>query len=132
MPKRNQRTVTIAGIGAGRLILSEIANYASELGMNTPLMVLYDTHAGAVGMARLGTKGVLIGKEIFRGCGAYGDIEKCKIAALKERKKIGDALSGSKIVFVVTCLGGGTGSGIAPVVCDIARKQGAFVIAIAT
>jgi len=130
--EKKQGKVIIAGVGAGRLILSEIVNSAYEFGGNRLPTVLYDTHAGAIEHARTSIKGVLIGEEIFKRSGAYGEIEKCRMAALKERKKIGEAIADSNIVVVVTCLGGGTGSGIAPVVCDIASKQGAFVIAIAT
>ncbi len=114
------------------MILSEIADCAHEFGGGRLPAVLYDTHMGGIACAKSPTKGVLIGKEIFGGSGAFGEIKKCRISALKERKKIGDAIAGSKVVIVVTCLGGGTGSGIAPVVCDIAGKQGAFVIAVAT
>jgi len=130
--EEEQRNVTIVGVGAGRLILSEIADCSYEFGGNKLPMVLCDTHLGGIAHAKLGTKGILIGKKIFEGRGSFGEIEKCTMAALKERKNIGDAIAGSRIVIVATCLGGGTGSGIAPVVCDIAGKQGAFVIAVAT
>ena len=64
--------------------------------------------------------------------GAAGRVERGKEAALASSMAIGKALRGSDLVFVLAGLGGGTGSGAAPVVSQIARREGALVIGIVT
>ena len=75
---------------------------------------------------------IRIGDKITRGLGAGGDSTIGARAAEEDRDKIADALADSDMVFITAGLGGGTGSGAAPVVAEIAKEQGALTIGVVT
>jgi cell division protein FtsZ len=75
---------------------------------------------------------IRIGDKITRGLGAGGDSTIGARAAEEDRDKIADALADSDMVFITAGLGGGTGSGAAPIVADIARELGALTVGIVT
>lgn len=77
-------------------------------------------------------KKIRIGKEITRGLGTGMNPEIGKKAAEEQREELEEALKGADIVFVTCGLGGGCGSGAAPVVAEIAKNQGALTIAVVT
>jgi cell division protein FtsZ len=73
-------------------------------------------------------KKLLVGKTITRGLGAGGYPEVAERCAEQARGKIEEMLKGADLVFITAGMGGGTGSGTAPVVADIAKKHGAIVV----
>jgi cell division protein FtsZ len=75
---------------------------------------------------------VLIGMSVTRGLGAGGDPELGREAAETDREKIATVVKDCDLVFLVTGMGGGTGSGASPVVAEIAAETGALVIAFVT
>ncbi|HEX2853164.1 MAG TPA: cell division protein FtsZ [Opitutaceae bacterium] len=75
---------------------------------------------------------VLIGMSVTRGLGAGGDPELGREAAEADREKIAAVVKGCDLVFLVTGMGGGTGSGASPTVAEIAAESGALVIAFVT
>ncbi|MES2697429.1 MAG: cell division protein FtsZ, partial [Verrucomicrobiota bacterium] len=75
---------------------------------------------------------VLIGMSITRGLGAGGDPDLGRQAAEVDREKIAKVVKDCDLVFLVTGMGGGTGSGASPVVAEIAAETGALVIAFVT
>lgn len=75
---------------------------------------------------------VQLGVELMRGIGAGGDPELGREAALFSREQIREAVDGHDIVFICAGLGGGTGSGAAPVIAEIAKGTGALVFLTAT
>lgn len=75
---------------------------------------------------------VLIGMSVTRGLGAGGDPELGRMAAEADREKISAVVKDCDLVFLVVGEGGGTGSGAAPVVAEIAAETGALVIAFVT
>lgn len=75
---------------------------------------------------------VLIGSAITRGLGAGGDPELGRDAAETDREKIAAVVKDQDLVFLIAGMGGGTGSGVAPVVAEAAADQGALVIAFVT
>jgi cell division protein FtsZ len=75
---------------------------------------------------------VLIGSAVTRGLGAGGDPDLGREAAEADREKIAEVIGACDIVFLVAGMGGGTGSGAAPVVADVAAEQGALVVAFVT
>ena len=75
---------------------------------------------------------VLIGMSVTRGLGAGGDPEPGREAAEVDREKIAAVVKDCDLVFLVTGMGGGTGSGASPVVAEIAAETGALVIAFVT
>jgi cell division protein FtsZ len=80
----------------------------------------------------LAKKRIHIGKNLTRGLGAGMNPELGKRAAEETRQQIQEALQGSDLVFITCGMGGGTGTGGAPVVAKIAKEIGALVIAIVT
>ena len=75
---------------------------------------------------------ILIGKNMTRGLGAGMNPEVGRQAASESRDEIADALRGSDMVFITSGLGGGTGTGAAPVVAEIAREIGALTVGVVT
>jgi cell division protein FtsZ len=75
---------------------------------------------------------VQLGGDLMKGIGAGGDPDLGREAALFSKEQIRQTLQGHEIVFICTGLGGGTGSGAAPVVAEIAKGLGALVVVLAT
>ena len=73
-------------------------------------------------------KKLLVGKSITRGLGAGGYPEVAERCAEQARGKLEEMLRGADLVFITAGMGGGTGTGTAPVVADIAKKHGAIVV----
>lgn len=73
-----------------------------------------------------------IGAQVTRGLGAGGIPEIGRKAAEESRAEIAEAVQGSDLVFVTAGMGGGTGSGAAPVVAEIAKEMGALTIGVVT
>ncbi len=75
---------------------------------------------------------ILIGKELTRGLGAGGRPQVGREAAKESLSELKKATSGADMVFVLAGMGGGTGSGCAPVIAQLAKESGAIVIAVVT
>lgn len=75
---------------------------------------------------------VLIGRELTSGLGAGANPKVGMEAAKESKKDIKQAIDGADLIFITCGLGGGTGTGAAPVVADIAKKNGALTVAIVT
>jgi cell division protein FtsZ len=75
---------------------------------------------------------IYIGKALTRGLGAGMNPEIGKQAAEENRSELGEAIDGADVVFITAGMGGGTGTGAAPVVAEIARERGILTIGIVT
>ena len=75
---------------------------------------------------------VRIGERLTKGLGAGSDPLRGQRAAEESREALADALRNAEMVFVTACLGGGTGTGAAPIVAEIAREHGALTIGVVT
>ena len=73
-----------------------------------------------------------LGADVTGGRGAGGDLEKGRKAATESRWEISELVSGMDLVFVTAGLGGGTGTGAAPVIAEIAREAGALTVGVVT
>lgn len=121
-------SVKIIGLGGGGSnILERVALDGMEgaelLALNTDVRTL------AASIAR---EKVQLGRNLTKGLGTGGDPELGHQAMLEAETEIRDSLRGRRIVFLCVGLGGGTGSGAAPIVTRIAREEGAFVVVFAT
>jgi cell division protein FtsZ len=121
-------SVKIIGLGgAGANMLERIALDGMEgaelLALNTDIRTLGSC---------LAKEKIQLGVNLTKGLGAGGDPELGHSAVLEAEEQIRTALKGRRIVFLCTGLGGGTGSGAAPIVTRIAREEGAFVVVFAT
>lgn len=77
-------------------------------------------------------KVIQLGEEITKGLGAGADPEVGRSSALADRERIIEALQGSDMIFITAGMGGGTGTGAAPVVAQIARELGILTVAVVT
>nr|WP_084417602.1 cell division protein FtsZ [Chrysiogenes arsenatis] len=93
--------------------------------------VVANTDQRALGIAKAPVK-LQIGSKLTRGLGAGANPEVGKKAAEEDMERIREALAGADMVFVTLGLGGGTGTGAAPVIAKIAKELGALTIAVAT
>ena len=75
---------------------------------------------------------IQIGKSTTRGLGSGGDPGRGRIAAEEDEQTLADALTGSDMVFITAGMGGGTGTGAAPVVARLAKQGGALTVAVVT
>jgi len=120
--------ITVVGCGGGgsnsitRIMKSGIKT-ADTIAINTDMNHLRITEAN---------KRLLIGQSITRGLGAGGYPEVARKAAEASKDKIAEALSGADLVFLTAGMGGGTGTGAAPVVAEVAKKEGAIVVGMVT
>jgi len=80
----------------------------------------------------LAKKKIHIGKNLTRGLGAGGNPDMGRRAAEETREEIANALKGSDMIFITGGMGGGTGTGAAPVVAKIARESGALTVGVVT
>jgi cell division protein FtsZ len=120
--------IKVIGIGGSgnsavnRMIQSKIKG-VEFIAANTDVQALHYSHAA--------TK-IHLGKSLTRGLGAGMDPEVGRTAAEESQNEIKEALKGADMVFVTCGLGGGTGTGAAPVVAEIAREAGALTVAVVT
>jgi cell division protein FtsZ len=77
-------------------------------------------------------KKILIGEKLTRGFGVGGDPDLGRAAIEESKALVEDLLQGADIVFLTAGLGGGTGTGAAPIVAEIARRKGAIVVGVVT
>ncbi|OGL92672.1 cell division protein FtsZ [Candidatus Uhrbacteria bacterium RIFCSPLOWO2_12_FULL_47_10] len=119
------KVVGVGGSGGSalnRMIQSKIRG-VEFIAMNTDLQALHYCLAA--------TK-MQLGKTVTRGLGAGMDPEIGRRAAEESQNEIRDALKGADMIFITCGLGGGTGSGAAPVVAELARDAGALTVAVVT
>mmetsp|Transcript_11205 Transcript_11205/g.15773 ORF Transcript_11205/g.15773 Transcript_11205/m.15773 type:complete len:592 (-) Transcript_11205:171-1946(-) len=92
-----------------------------------------NTDAQALGRSKAkGAKVLNIGSAATRGLGAGGNPEVGRLAAEESKREIGAVIEGCDLCFVTSGMGGGTGSGAAPVVAEVAKENGALTVGIVT
>jgi len=130
LPERSEEFIPIkivsvggAGLNALDRIVLDGLEGAEVLAVNTDVQSL----ASSVAAHK-----VQLGRTVTRGLGAGGDPELGYQAAFESTEEIREALTGARMIFICTGLGGGTGSGAAPYVAHLAREAGALVLAFAT
>ncbi len=127
-PLFNQALIKVIGVGGGG---NNMGNWLFKKGVKGAEVVLANTDQIQLN-ARNADKKILIGKELTRGLGAGGFPEKGKMAAEESSRELKEALRGADLVFVCAGLGGGTGTGAAPVIAKLAKEMGAIVISTVT
>ncbi len=124
----NFALIRVIGVGGGgsnavnRMIRAEMMG-VEFIACNTDAQALLQSDA---------PHKIRIGDKITRGLGAGGDASIGQRAAEEDRDKIAEAIADSDMVFITAGLGGGTGSGAAPIVAEIAKEQGALTIGVVT
>ncbi len=124
------RTIAIKLVGVGGAGSNAVDRLKMENLERLQLAVINTDHQ-ALSSSPVQDK-VLIGMSVTRGLGAGGDPELGRMAAEADREKISAIVKDCDLVFLVTGMGGGTGSGASPVVAEIAAETSALVIAFVT
>jgi cell division protein FtsZ len=122
--------ITVVGVGGGgsstiSRLMQQKAPGVNFVCVNTDIRALQSLRGEGLII-------VPIGESVTQGFGAGGKPEVGEEAAVSGRAALAQVLSGSDIVFICTGLGGGTGTGAAPVVAEVARSLGALTIGMAT
>jgi cell division protein FtsZ len=120
--------VKIVGVGGGG---SNAVNRMIDAGVQGVEFIAVNTDAQALMMSGAMRK-IPIGGRSAKGLGAGGDPEQGERAAEISRDALIDSLEGADMVFLTAGLGGGTGSGAAPIIADIARRSRALTVAVVT
>jgi cell division protein FtsZ len=120
--------IKVVGVGGGGV---NAVNRMIEAGLKGVEFIAANTDAQALLMSDADLK-LDIGRQLTRGLGAGSDPEIGRQAAEEHRSEIEEALKGADMVFVTAGKGGGTGTGAAPVVAEIARSLGALTIGVVT
>ena len=120
--------IKVIGVGGGggnavnRMISAGVLN-VEFIVANTDVQALNDSKAPMK---------IQLGSQLTRGLGAGADPNIGRNAALEDTEKIMDVIEGSDMVFITTGLGGGTGTGAAPVIAALATEMGALTVAVVT
>ncbi|WP_207063414.1 cell division protein FtsZ [Motiliproteus sp. SC1-56] len=120
--------IKVIGVGGGggnavqHMLTSEIDG-VDFICANTDAQALHNLGEAAV---------LQLGGELTKGLGAGANPDIGRQAALEDRERIADMLSGSDMVFITAGMGGGTGTGAAPIVAEVARELGILTVAVVT
>jgi cell division protein FtsZ len=120
--------VKVLGIGGGG---GNAVNMMIACNLGGADFIIANTDAQSLDVSKAETK-IQLGPEITKGLGAGSDPEVGKRAAMESKGMIRDALEGADMVFITAGLGGGTGTGGAPVAAEIAKELGALTVAVVT
>ena len=123
-----QAKIKVIGVGGGGG--NAIANMIAEQ-MDGVEFIAINTDAQAL-EANPATTKIQIGGNLTKGLGAGGIPEQGRKAALEDVNRLEEILSGSDMVFVAAGMGGGTGTGAAPIVAQVARDAGALTVGVVT
>jgi cell division protein FtsZ len=125
---RNDARIKVIGVGGGG---GNAVNRMIEAGMDGIEFIVANTDLQALRMSRAPMK-IQLGVKLTNGLGAGANPEVGRKAALEDSDKIIEALEGADMVFVTTGLGGGTGTGAAPIIASLASEIGALTVAVVT
>lgn len=123
--KANIKVVGVGGAG------SNAVNRMIAAGLNGIEFWSCNTDAQALELASAKNR-IQIGTKLTRGLGAGGNPSIGEKAAEESREEIAQALAGSDMVFIAAGMGGGTGTGAAPIVAEVAKEMGALTVGVVT
>lgn len=120
--------IKVVGVGGGG---GNAINRMADSGIQGVELIAMNTDSQILKYSRATYK-LQLGDKLTRGLGAGGDPEKGRRAAEESKEEISAALKGANMVFVTAGMGGGTGTGAAPIVAEVAKEQGILTVAIVT
>jgi cell division protein FtsZ len=126
--KQYQARIKVVGVGGSG---GNAINTMIHFGLEGVEFITVNTDAQALG-GNLAPEKLPIGANVTRGLGAGADPERGRKSALEDAQRLKEALSGADMVFVTAGMGGGTGTGAAPVIAQLAREEGALTVAVVT
>ncbi|MCK5822310.1 MAG: cell division protein FtsZ [Bacteroidales bacterium] len=129
LPKNSQSIITVIGVGGGG---NNAVNRMYEQGINDVEFVVVNTDAQALSLSQVPVK-IQIGETLTEGRGAGNRADVGEQAAIENIDNIRESISnGVRMVFVVAGMGGGTGTGAAPIVSQACRDMGILTVAVVT
>jgi cell division protein FtsZ len=123
-----QARIKVIGCGGSG---GNAVNTMINFGLEGVEFIVVNTDAQALNANAAPTK-LNIGSSVTKGLGAGADPERGRKAALEDVQRIKELLSGADMVFVTAGMGGGTGTGAAPVIAQLAREEGALTVGVVT
>ena len=120
--------IKVIGVGGGG---TNAVNRMIEANLSGVEFIAANTDAQALGRSLAKVK-IQLGDKLTKGLGAGANYEIGKKAAEEDRDRIAEALEGADMVFITAGMGGGTGTGAAPIVAEVAREVGALTVAVVT
>ncbi|HKI57913.1 MAG TPA: cell division protein FtsZ, partial [Trueperaceae bacterium] len=128
MNQSENAVIRVIGLGGGG---NNAVNRMIETGLKGVEFVAANTDAQVLATSLADTR-IQMGDHITKGLGAGANPEIGEQAALEDRDRIAETLRGCDLVFITAGMGGGTGTGSAPVVAEVARELGALTVAVVT
>ncbi|WP_275547050.1 cell division protein FtsZ [Pseudomonas sp. Marseille-Q0931] len=120
--------IKVIGVGGGG---GNAVNHMAVSNIEGVEFICANTDAQA--LKNIGARTVLqLGPGVTKGLGAGANPEVGRQAALEDRERIAEVLSGTDMVFITTGMGGGTGTGAAPVIAEVAKELGILTVAVVT
>ena len=123
-----QARIKVIGCGGSG---GNAVNTMISLGLEGVEFIVVNTDVQALNSNAAPTK-LNIGANVTKGLGAGADPERGRKAALEDVQRIKELISGADMVFVTAGMGGGTGTGAAPIIAQIAREEGALTVGVVT
>jgi len=120
--------IKVIGVGGSG---GNAINTMIHFGLEGVEFITVNTDAQALGSNSAAEK-ISIGGNVTRGLGAGADPERGRKAALEDVQRLKDVVQGADMVFVTAGMGGGTGTGAAPVIAQLAREAGALTVGVVT
>ncbi len=120
--------IKVIGVGGGggnavnHMVRSSIEG-VEFICANTDAQALKNVHARTI---------LQLGRSVTKGLGAGTNPEVGRQAALEDRERIAEVLQGADMVFITTGMGGGTGTGAAPIIAQVAKEMGILTVAVVT
>lgn len=121
-------SIKVIGIGGAG---NNAVNRMIEAGVQGVEFIVANTDAQIISVSKSKNK-IVLGKETSKGLGAGANPDVGRQAAIESAEEIKDALKGADMVFVAAGMGGGTGTGAAPIIAKLAREQDALTVGIIT
>jgi len=128
MEMSDDAVIKVVGVGGGggnavEHMVRESIEGVEFISINTDAQALRKSNVSTV---------IQIGGDITKGLGAGANPQVGRDAALEDRERIKEILSGADMVFVAAGMGGGTGTGAAPVIAEVAKELGILTVAVVT
>ena len=120
--------IKVVGVGGGG---SNAVNTMIEKNVHNVEFIVANTDAQALRTSKATTK-VQLGSQLTKGLGAGAEPGVGREAAIEDRERLLETLHGADMVFLAAGMGGGTGTGAAPVIADVAKELGALTVGVVT
>lgn len=120
--------IKVIGVGGGG---GNAVNHMVKSNIEGVEFICANTDAQA--LKSIGARTILqLGTGVTKGLGAGANPEVGRQAALEDRERIAEVLQGTNMVFITTGMGGGTGTGAAPIIAEVAKEMGILTVAVVT